>query len=253
MLASDATISAHACALTGGGDGADGQAAGTGYSSSRRASSSRLIAEISPSSSRSRREISTRERTTSASAAGTYTRRPATCRYTYGPCGSPRVHLHPSFPQLRCCSTSAPGSSVPGLRQRGHQPVRGARAARLCRARQAPDSCVHSSHKTMTAAATEVNDITARVATGQPKPPRPDPPVPHTCSGRRRRGAAVSPRQRQHQRAQRAALTADRKPAGQLPLEQHPQPLARQRMERMGDRDEGFRNLTRRARPRSMR
>ena len=112
MLASDATISAHASALTGDGDGADGQAACTG-SSSRRASSSRLIAEISPSTSRSRREISTRERTASASAAGTYTRRPATCRYTYGPCGSPRVHLHPSFPQLRCCSTSEPGSSAP--------------------------------------------------------------------------------------------------------------------------------------------
>jgi len=39
MLASDATISAHACAFTGDGDGADGQAACTGYSSSRRASS----------------------------------------------------------------------------------------------------------------------------------------------------------------------------------------------------------------------
>ncbi len=40
---------------------------------------------------------------------------------------------------------------------------------------------------------------------------------------------------------------ADRKPAGQLPLEQHPQPLTRQRMKRMGDSDERFRNLTRRA------
>ena len=71
MLASDATISAHSCSLTDDGDGAGGQA-GTIYSSSRRASSSRLICEISPSTSRSRREISTRERTASASAAGTY-------------------------------------------------------------------------------------------------------------------------------------------------------------------------------------
>jgi hypothetical protein len=30
MLASGATISAHACSVTGGGDGAGGQAAGTG-------------------------------------------------------------------------------------------------------------------------------------------------------------------------------------------------------------------------------
>jgi hypothetical protein len=30
MLASDATISAHACSLTDAGDGAGGQAAGTG-------------------------------------------------------------------------------------------------------------------------------------------------------------------------------------------------------------------------------
>lgn len=69
----------------------------------------------------------------------------------------------------------------------------------------------------------------------------------------RRNRAPVGPRQRQHQRAQRAALAADREPSPQLPLEQHPQPLARQRMERMSNRDEGFRNLTRRARPRSMR
>src|SRR5215472_7677790 len=127
MLASDATISAHASAVTDAGDSAAGQAAGTGYSSSRRASSSRLICEISPSASRSRREISTREPTASASAAGTYIRWPAACRYTYGPCGSPLVHLHSSFPQLRCCSTSAPGSSASA---RGRAATRWSRRAR---------------------------------------------------------------------------------------------------------------------------
>jgi hypothetical protein len=69
MLASTATICAVSLSTCDGG-GAVG-VAGIGYPSSRRASSSRLIAEMSSSASRSRVETSTWARTASASLAGT--------------------------------------------------------------------------------------------------------------------------------------------------------------------------------------
>ena len=183
MLASGATISAHASALTGDGERADRQAAGTGYSSSRRASSSRLTCEISPSTSRSRREHS-------PPASGP--RRPAPRAHTSD--GQRPADTHTAraarlactcIPPSRSCGAARPARPATARPPAAMRPPagRGARAARPCRAGQARP-CACSSHKTMPATIPEVNDITARVATAQPKSPRQARRGPHRSAAR---------------------------------------------------------------------
>ncbi len=107
MLASAATASARA--------GPDKTAALTGQDSSRRASSSALIAEISASSCSISSPLRRYRRTTPASDAGTYLSRPRAAVFgakkAYGPCGSPPAHRQPGLPHRRVCSVSEPDST----------------------------------------------------------------------------------------------------------------------------------------------
>src|SRR5216684_331542 len=120
MLASAATASARA--------GPDRTAAPTGYFSSRRASSSALIAEISASSCSISSPLRRYRRTTPARDAGTYLSRPRAAvlgaKKAYGPCGSPPAHRQPALPHRRVCSVSEPDSTCPA------PPSRAARARR---------------------------------------------------------------------------------------------------------------------------
>src|SRR5216684_144126 len=120
MLASAATASARA--------GPDRTAAPTGYRSSRRASSSALIAEISASSCSISSPLRRYRRTTPASDAGTYRSRPRAAVFgakkAYGPCGSPPAHRQPGLPHRRVCSVSEPDSTCSA------PPSRAARARR---------------------------------------------------------------------------------------------------------------------------
>src|SRR6266852_4650690 len=107
MLASAATASARA--------GPDRTAAPTGYRSSRRASSSALIAEISASSCSISSPLRRYRRTTAARDAGTYLSRPRAAVFgakkAYGPCGAPPAHRQPALPHRRVCSVSEPDST----------------------------------------------------------------------------------------------------------------------------------------------
>src|SRR6266702_2612205 len=120
MFASAATASARA--------GPDKTAAPTGYDSSRRASSSALIAEISASSCSISSPLRRYRRTTPARDAGTYRSRPRAAVFgakkAYGPCGSPPAHRQPGLPHRRVCSVSEPDSTCSA------PPSRAARARR---------------------------------------------------------------------------------------------------------------------------
>src|SRR6266566_7536828 len=107
MLASTATASARA--------GPARTMAFTPYCSSRLASSSALIAEISASTASICSPRRRWPRATSTRAAGTYVSRlrprNRAAKYTYGPCGSPSAHRQPALPHRRVCSTSDPAST----------------------------------------------------------------------------------------------------------------------------------------------
>jgi hypothetical protein len=120
MLATAATASARA--------GPDRTTALTGSDSSRRASSSALIAEISASSCSISSPLRRYRRTTPARGAGTYLSRPRAAVFgakkAYGPCGSPPAHRQPGLPHRRVCSVSEPDSTCSA------PPSRAARARR---------------------------------------------------------------------------------------------------------------------------
>src|SRR5262249_40371723 len=79
-----------------------GAATLTGHRSSRRASSSALIAEISAITAATCSPRASRARTATTSPAGTYRARPRPAgfgvKYAYGPCGSPPAHRHSARP-----------------------------------------------------------------------------------------------------------------------------------------------------------
>src|SRR6266545_2873314 len=120
MPATAATASARA--------GPDSTAAAISYRSSRRASSSALIAEISASSCSISSPLRRYRRTTPARDAGTYLSRPRAAVFgtkkAYGPCGSPPAHRQPALPHRRVCSVSEPDSTCSA------PPSRAARARR---------------------------------------------------------------------------------------------------------------------------
>jgi hypothetical protein len=94
------TVTASACAENGAG-----RQAPMAQFRSRRASSSRLIAEISASTACTCSLRRSRARTAATRSAGTYRNLPRPCgrgdRYTYGPCGSPSAQRQSGLPQRR--------------------------------------------------------------------------------------------------------------------------------------------------------
>ena len=107
MLATTATASARADPIS-----TVGGAAAIAHRSSRRASSSALIAAISVITAPTCSPRASRARTAATKPAGTYRARPRPAgfgvKYAYGPCGSPAVHRQPARPHRRVCSVNDP-------------------------------------------------------------------------------------------------------------------------------------------------
>ncbi len=231
MLASTATASARA--------GPGKTAPVTVYSSSRRASSSALIAEISASTASTCSPRLRWPRTVSTSPAGTYPAAPAR-----GFAGRSR-HTGRVAPRRRTgsrpCRTGAPARPVtrpaPAPHRRSGRPGRGGGPTAAAVTSPGDRSCVHSSHKSVPLSATAINNPDRpdqRVEPGQPLRRQP--------AGRRRL-APVGPRPRQRDLPADTTRT-DKHHGRAAPLdEQDLEPLTAQRMERVRD-DNGTRKVT---------